>query len=1855
MKHFYITLFFIVSFFTTSFAQNEFITTWETTTADESITIPTTGSGYNYTVDWGDGTIETGFTGNATHEYAVADIYTVKITGDFPRIYFNNNADSDKILTVEQWGNIAWTSMENAFNDCKKLRIKATDAPDLSRVTNLRNAFRACQAFRDEDFSNWDVSNVTNMPFVFFASSFNGDVSTWDVGSVTNFISTFAISPFNQNISNWNIGERVTGTINMGGMFLRGRQFNQNLGSWDISKVSNMNNMFSQSSLSTTNYDATLIGWATQDPGETIPSNISISFEGSQYCLGADARNTLTDPTGLNWSITDDGVACASTDFFITTWQTTTDNENIVIPTTGSGYDYSVDWGDGTIETGFTGNATHEYTTSGTYTVRIIGDFPRIYFNDSGDKDKILNVTQWGSIAWNGFNDAFSGCSNLDVIATDAPDLSNVTSVSRMFRECTTLGTSSMLDFSNWDTSSVVVFGGMFRNASNFNSTSITNWDVGKATGFVLMFENAITFNQDISNWNIGENVTGTVNLGSMLINAENFDQNLGAWNIEKVTNIRNMLGGTGLSTANYDATLIGWAENSNTPSGLDLGVSNLTYCLAEVARNTLTDIGGLNWSISDAGLDCADAFITTWKTTATNESITIPTTGSGYDYFVDWGDGTVETGITGNATHSYSIAGTYTVKILGDFPQFASLAGGISNAEKLRTVEQWGNIEWRSMFQAFSRCSNMNITAIDAPNLSNVTVMGQMFFGCTNLQSPDFSNWDTSSVTSMTWMFINARNFNGNISTWDVGNVIAFDLMLAGTRSFNQDIGGWNIGENVAGTINMNGMLTGTASFNQSLGDWNLEKVTDIDDMLTNSGLSTANYDSTLIGWAANANTPNNLVLGADSFTYCFGETARNTLTSAPYNWTISDAGLDCSDAFITTWQTTTVSESITIPTTGSGYNYVVDWGDGTVDFGLTGNATHEYTTAGAYTVRIIGDFPRFYNPGLGGYISNAAKIQSIEQWGTQQWTSMEGAFDSATSLVINATDIPDLSAVTSMQGMFFLNSNLVDNGGTIGTWDVSNVQDMGFLFRNTPFNEDISSWNTQNVTNMSNMLANCPNFNQNLGDWDMSKVTNMSDMFVTSGLSLANYDATLIGWATDSSGNTTDGVDDVPSNITFHAGSSMYCLGVEAHNTLTSSPHNWTITDGGTTCATSDFFITTWQTTIANESITIPTTGSGYNYSIDWGDGTIEAGFTGNATHEYVVAGAYTVKITGDFPRIYFNNTGDRNKISSIEQWGNIAWRNFQYAFSGCTQLKINAIDAPDLSNVTNLNNMFRSCTSLDTPDFSNWDTSTITTMKEMFYRANNFDGNIANWDVGKVISFELMFYEAFKFNQNISSWNIGEFVSTKIINMNSMFSTATSFNQPIGNWELSKVSNIRSMFFRAAAFNRPLDSWDVSGMGTLKRLFFSASSFNQPLDSWDVSTISNMDEMFWGASSFNQNLGNWDISETTIMNRLFLRTAMSTANYDATLVGWATLEAGETQIPANLILDASSFYCLAEDARNTLTSAPYNWSITDEGLGCVPTDFFITTWQTTTPNESITIPVVGSGYNYGVDWGDGTVETGITGDVTHTFATAGIQTIKITGDFPAPFFTRLTGDDEGKLLTVEQWGTQQWTSMRSAFDGCYNLKLNAEDTPDLSQVTRMSGMFRDCTNLEDLKDTMNAWDMTTIESISSMFNGCTLFNENIGGWTFTSLTDAFNAFEAAATFNQDISNWDVSKVDEFDAMFKDATSFNQPIGKWTLGTVDYIDRMFQGATAFNQDLGNWDFSNVYVASDMFNGATAFDQDLSAWDISNVEELDNFFTGSGMSRENYDKTLIGWATLEAGENAIPTDLTLNADATYC
>ncbi len=373
---------------------------------------------------------------------------------------------------------------------------------------------------------------------------------------------------------------------------------------------------------------------------------------------------------------------------------------------------------------------------------------------------------------------------------------------------------------------------------------------------------------------------------------------------------------------------------------------------------------------------------------------------------------------------------------------------------------------------------------------------------------------------------------------------------------------------------------------------------------------------------------------------------------------------------------------------------------------------------------------------------------------------------------------------------------------------------------------------------------------------------------------------------------------------------------------------------------------FITTWVTT--DGTITIPTTGGGYNYDITWtnltnaglGDGST-TGQTGIHTITGLTNGdTYEIAITGDFPRIFFNNGGDKLKLRTIEQWGGIAWTNMQGAFYGCSNLTTIAAgttNVPNLSNVNSLENMFRGCLNFEGhANMNNWNVGNITNMYGMFLHAEKFNQDISNWNVGNVTNMEDMFQHAKIFNRDISSWNVDN-----VTNMSGMFSYAGDFNNGGGalnwTWTAPKLINTANMFSNASAFNQDISSWDVSLVTTMSGMFIGASVFDQNLGGWNVNSVTNMYDMFSNASAFNQNLGGWNVSSVTTMVDMLNGTAMNLTNYDATLTGWAA----QTLTP-NIQLGAQGLTYCAFAAHNTLTSAPNNWTITGDAIdvSCFPT---------------------------------------------------------------------------------------------------------------------------------------------------------------------------------------------------------------------------------------------------------------------------------------------------------------------------
>lgn len=206
--------------------------------------------------------------------------------------------------------------------------------------------------------------------------------------------------------------------------------------------------------------------------------------------------------------------------------------------------------------------------------------------------------------------------------------------------------------------------------------------------------------------------------------------------------------------------------------------------------------------------------------------------------------------------------------------------------------IGNWDTSSVTNMLLMFSRASSFN-QDISSWDVSNVTNMTGLFLN-TNSFNQDIGSWDVSQVTSMAGMFDSAFSFNQDISSWDVSNVTSMKGMFENATTFNQALNNWD----VSNVINMFRMFKGASSFNQPLNNWDVSDVRDMEAMFDNSGLSTDNYDSILIGWSSQA-LHSNVPLGAEGLNYCWGANARQSLIDT-HGWIITDDGLDCSTASV-------------------------------------------------------------------------------------------------------------------------------------------------------------------------------------------------------------------------------------------------------------------------------------------------------------------------------------------------------------------------------------------------------------------------------------------------------------------------------------------------------------------------------------------------------------------------------------------------------------------------------------------------------------------------------------------------------------------------------------------------------------------------------------------------------------------------------------------------------------------------------------------------------------------------------------------------------------------------------------------
>ena len=489
-------------------------------------------------------------------------------------------------------------------------------------------------------------------------------------------------------------------------------------------------------------------------------------------------------------------------------------------------------------------------------------------------------------------------------------------------------------------------------------------------------------------------------------------------------------------------------------------------------------------------------------------------------------------------------------------------------------------------------------------------------------------------NITSTNKMFRYCSEFNQDISMWDTSNVTDMSFMFGGASSFNQDIGGWNVGQ----VTNMNSMFDNAKRFNQDLSSWNVSLIPS----------EPNSFAYSVIGW-----TLPKPVWGTDGKPIVTPPVAP---TGTPLKYKLTSM---VDDTPIT----------ISLKTTASDWTIYEDGAVIATAGGVLGTK---------YTKSITGDTINITRKFREDYVGifeiygqlDLVNISHVNVNGTtycdfnlisfgSDVTNHE--FNIQLSTVIVPTTLPGY--VTNTRRMF---KGCDEFNQNISTWDTVNVTDMSEMFSEAiAFNQPIGTWNVSKVTDMGNMFKGCESFNQPIDSWNTANVTDMSYMFE----GCIAFDMPLNTWNV--------------SNVTNMQGMFKGC---EAFNGNISS---WNVSN---VVNMSYMFkgCTSFNTAISN-----------------WKPLNVV-----NMSHMF---------------------DGCENFDQLVSQWKTPKATDMSYMFAGCN-IYNRAMSAWDVSNVTNMQGMFKECY-LFNKTLALWNVSNVSDMSHMFESCDTYNQDLSAWKPSKI----------------------------------------------------------------------------------------------------------------------------------------------------------------------------------------------------------------------------------------------------------------------------------------------------------------------------------------------------------------------------------------------------------------------------------------------------------------------------------------------------------------------------------------
>jgi len=1098
--------------------------------------------------------------------------------------------------------------------------------------------------------------------------------------------------------------------------------------------------------------------------------------------------------------------------------------------------------------------------------------------------------------------------------------------------------------------------------------------------------------------------------------------------------------------------------------------------------------------------------------------------------------------------------------------------------------VDQWDTHSVTNMSFMFR---NTPITTIDLtpgkggnPNIWNtgaVTDMSRMFLYCSQFQGVGLTNWNIHSVENMFTMFYNCAQFNGTgLQSWDTHSVFNFSNMFTNS-GFNADISGWNLSNAFA-----------------------------LDGMFDNCPLSARNYSSILNGWYARnsgGTIPTGVTLGAQGCNYLSNAGISRTNLINSYQWNIVGDSFFLSQ-IVLFFNNIPQNALMHIPINGIISNVTLVFSDGTPTITVTPPSV-DYppftVNSTSVTVTITGGFSGFGSqPGGAAWLGNQYLI-SVESWAGI--TNFYHGFEQCVNLETVPTQLPTDNTsneiVTDTRYMFYQASKFTGLG-MIENWATSLVTNMSRMFYQTKLGAvdltpnkggNAKIWNTGAVQDMAQMFYSCSQF-QGIGvdKWDTHNVTDLYQMLINCPKLSPTFSPKTNGniWNTSSVTNFTN----VFANSSFNADISSWNLSsateIESIISLTnlSSTNYSNILKG-------------W----ASQAPHIPQNVGFLPYGLAYDTSAISARNLLLQTYGWDMTGDLPVSVNGSSIQLEFKNIPP----GALFQLPLTAHSTpITVTFSDATPtltIEANYPYTPTFSVLSN--NVIMNITG----GFAGFSNLMLVQGFRSTWLGSQYLTSVNSWS--GIQQFFASFIECYQLTSipnvlPVDSNNNDIVIDTRymFISINRIQPINASVIQSIGQWNTSSITTMVGMFAYSLIGAIDLTPnkggnpkiWNTSNLKNANFLFFNCYDFQGiGVDKWDTHSVTNMAQMFQGCQSlqnFNPQPNGpiWNTAQNQYFAYMF-----TGSNFNADISGW--------NLSSAFVLDSMFDSCSL--STQNYSNILIGWNNRNSG-GILP--------------SNLNLGAQGCSYS--------------------SAAVAARDNLlsqyhwNITGDSPAVPSTLVlrfvTGDTSFEIVEYKTFDFQLPVNLYDS-----EVIVTFTDTGAVNPPVTISQAYSQAPTIISVTTRTRIITMSLVGGFKQFGTGSkttwlgSQYLESVQSWSgITSFSGAFTGCTALVTVpNQlPLNQSQESIVTNTSYMFYGATAFTgyQQVETWKTSKLVNTSFMFSGSglnsqvrLTPNQDV--WNTSKVYYMTGMFanlkgsfNGA-GVDQ----WDTSQVRNLDYFFYG--------------------------------------